>query len=52
MWLIVTIIKLNSVLTDLDGYREKIARIPRGKETQLFAFTDCLLKIKNTKVGK
>src|SRR5689334_3859010 len=44
-------IQLNDVLSDLDGYRERVARIPRGKDTQLFKCLDCLKEISNTAIG-
>lgn len=47
----ITSIPLQSVLVDLDGYRDNIARLPRGRDTRLFAFLDCLKQISNTAIG-
>jgi hypothetical protein len=45
-------INLQSVLDGLDHYRAQIEGIPGGVNTRLYAFTTCLKKITETRLGK
>jgi len=47
-----TAISLKTVLTNINAYRAEIEHLPAGKYTQLYAFTDCLKKINETRIGK